>query len=184
MSIASSDSQARPLDCRKKNRLVGGSEVTPLRLDDVDHKILARLLDNGRTSFAALGQQIGLSTAATKRRVDRLVRDGAIRRFTAELEPAVLGWSIEAFVELYCEGRVPPDRMRDMVRTIPEVVEAYTATGESDGLCGSGRPTLPTSRRSSVRSATRPESAAPARPSSCPVSELPRHHHRRTAGAG
>jgi DNA-binding Lrp family transcriptional regulator len=106
----------------------------PLRLDDVDHKILALLVDEGRTSFAALGQQIGLSTAATKRRVDRLRREGAIRRFTAELEPAVLGWSIEAFVELYCEGRVPPDRMRDMIRTIPEVVEAYTVTGESDGI--------------------------------------------------
>jgi DNA-binding Lrp family transcriptional regulator len=105
-----------------------------LRLDDVDHKILALLVDEGRTSFAALGQQIGLSTAATKRRVDRLRREGAIRRFTADLEPAVLGWSIEAFVELYCEGRVPPDRMRDMIRTIPEVVEAYTVTGESDGI--------------------------------------------------
>lgn len=105
-----------------------------MRLDDVDHKILALLVDEGRTSFAALGQQIGLSTAATKRRVDRLRREGAIRRFTADLEPAVLGWSIEAFVELYCEGRVPPDRMRDMIRTIPEVVEAYTVTGESDGI--------------------------------------------------
>ena len=102
-----------------------------MRLDDVDHKILALLLNDGRTSFAALGQQIGLSTAATKRRVDRLVRDGAIRRFTAELEPAVLGWNIEAFVELYCEGRVPPDRMRDMVRTIPEVVEGFDEIGRA-----------------------------------------------------
>jgi len=132
-SIASSGFQAKP-GFHKNDRFVGGSEVTALRPDDVDHKILALLLDDGRTSFTALGRQIGLSTAATKRRVDRLVRDGAIRRFTADLEPAVLGWSIEAFVELYCEGRVPPDRMRDMVRTIPEVVEAYTVTGESDGL--------------------------------------------------
>jgi DNA-binding Lrp family transcriptional regulator len=57
-----------------------------------------------------------------------------IRRFTAEVEPAALGWTIEAFVELYCEGRVPPDRMRELVRTIPEVVEAYTVTGEADGI--------------------------------------------------
>jgi DNA-binding Lrp family transcriptional regulator len=110
---------------------VGG---VSLRLDDLDHKILAALVANGRESFAALGQRVGLSTAATKRRVDRLRQKQVIRRFTAEVEPAALGWTIEAFVELYCEGRVPPDRMRELVRTIPEVVEAYTVTGEADGI--------------------------------------------------
>ena len=81
-----------------------------------------------------LGHHIGLSTAATKRRVDRLRHNGVIRRFTAEVEPAALGWTIEAFVEVYCEGRVPPDRMREMVSSIPEVAEAYTVTGEADGI--------------------------------------------------
>jgi DNA-binding Lrp family transcriptional regulator len=114
--------------------LVHELEGVPLRPDELDRKILARLVENGRESFAALGQGVGLSTAATKRRVDRLRSEGVIRRFTADLEPAAMGWTIDAFVELYCEGRVPPDRMRDMVRSIPEVIEAYTVTGESDGI--------------------------------------------------
>ena len=114
--------------------LVDEPEEVLLRPDDLDRKILARLVENGRESFAALGQRVGLSTAATKRRVDRLRSDGVIRRFTADLEPAAMGWTIDAFVELYCEGRVPPDRMRAMVRSIPEVIEAYTVTGESDGI--------------------------------------------------
>ncbi|MFP5282045.1 MAG: Lrp/AsnC family transcriptional regulator [Actinomycetes bacterium] len=105
-----------------------------MRLDEVDHKILALLAENGRESYAALGTAVGLSTPAVKRRVDRLRSEGVIRRFTAEVEPAALGWTIEAFVELYCEGRVPPDRMRAMVTTIPEVVEAWTVTGEADGI--------------------------------------------------
>ncbi len=105
-----------------------------LRIDDLDRKLIALLVENGRESLAALGQRIGLSTAATKRRVDRLRHEGAIRRFTAEIEPAALGWTIEAFVELYCEGRVPPDKLREVVRAIPEVVEAWTVTGESDGI--------------------------------------------------
>ena len=109
-------------------------EVQTLRLDDLDRKIIARLVENGRESFAALGNLIGLSTAATKRRVDRLRGDGVIRRFTAEIDPVALGWTIEAFVELYCEGRVPPDRMRELARTIPEVSAAYTVTGEADGI--------------------------------------------------
>ena len=108
--------------------------MLPLRLDEIDHKIIARLVDNGRDSYAALGGLIGLSTAATKRRVDRLRSEGVIRRFTAEIEPTALGWTIEAFVELYCEGRVPPDGMREMALSIPEVSEAYTVTGEADGI--------------------------------------------------
>ena len=105
-----------------------------MRIDEVDHKILARLIDNGRESYAAIGQAVGLSTAATKRRVDRLRNEGVIRRYTAEVEPAALGWTIEAFVELYCEGQVPPSRMREMVGAIPEAVDAYTVTGEADGI--------------------------------------------------
>jgi len=108
--------------------------VLTLRLDELDRKIVARLMENGRESFAALAQRIGLSTAATKRRVDRLRQEGVIRRFTAEIEPAALGWTIEAFVELYCEGRVPPDGMRELASSIPEVSEAYTVTGEADGI--------------------------------------------------
>jgi DNA-binding Lrp family transcriptional regulator len=105
-----------------------------LRIDGLDHKILARLINNGRESYAAIGTAVGLSTAATKRRVDRLRQEGVIRRYTAEVDPGALGWTIEAFVELYCEGQVPPSRMRDMVSAIPEAVEAYTVTGDADGI--------------------------------------------------
>ena len=109
-------------------------QVLTLRLDNLDRTIIARLVENSRESFAALGKHIGLSTAATKRRVDRLRGEGVIRRFTAEIDPVALGWTIEAFVELYCEGRVPPDRMRELARTMPEVTAAYTVTGEADGI--------------------------------------------------
>jgi DNA-binding Lrp family transcriptional regulator len=105
-----------------------------LRLDAIDHKIIALLLENARASYSFIGDTVGLSTAAVKRRVDRLRSGGAIKRFTIEVAPAALGWTIEAFVELYCEGRVPPDRMREMVTNIPEVVRAYTVTGEADGI--------------------------------------------------
>ena len=105
-----------------------------LRIDGIDEKIIARLLENSRESYASIGDTVGLSTAAVKRRVDRLRADGAIRRFTIDIEPAALGWTIEAFVEIYCEGRVPPDRMREMVTSIPEVARAYTVTGEADGI--------------------------------------------------
>jgi DNA-binding Lrp family transcriptional regulator len=105
-----------------------------LRIDDTDRKLLGLLMADGRQSYAALGQQVGLSTAATKRRVDRLRRDGVIRRFGADVDPQALGWNIEAFVELYCNGQIPPERMQALAEAIPEVHDAYTVTGESDGL--------------------------------------------------
>jgi DNA-binding Lrp family transcriptional regulator len=101
-----------------------------LRLDEIDHKILARLTDHGRESFAMLGHHVGLSTAATKRRVDRSAQR-CHQALHCRDRASALGWTIEAFVEVYCEGRVPPDRMREMVSTIPEVAEAYTVTGEA-----------------------------------------------------
>jgi DNA-binding Lrp family transcriptional regulator len=124
------------LEAHKRNHYPGMREIrgTLLRLDGLDHKILALLAEDGRASYASLGKAVGLSTAATKRRVDRLRNQGAIRRFAAEISPAALGWTIEAFVELYCEGRVPPDQMRQLVATIPEVADAYTVTGEADGI--------------------------------------------------
>ncbi|WP_210414964.1 Lrp/AsnC family transcriptional regulator [Microlunatus elymi] len=89
---------------------------------------------DGRQSYAALGQQVELSTAATKRRVDRMRKEGVIRGFGADVNPAALGWSIEAFVEIYCNGQVPPKQMKEFAHAIPEVHDAYTITGEADGL--------------------------------------------------
>jgi DNA-binding Lrp family transcriptional regulator len=105
-----------------------------LRIDDTDRKLLALLMEDGRQSYAALGQRVELSTAATKRRVDRLRREGVIRGFGADVDPIALGWSIEAFVEIYCNGRIAPEEMRQIADDIPEVHDAYTVTGEADGL--------------------------------------------------
>ncbi len=105
-----------------------------LRVDDIDRKLIALLTEDGRMSLAGLGEKVGLSVAATKRRVDRLRRDQVIRGFTARVDQAALGWSIEAFVELYCEGRIPPEKMRELIAPIPEVVDAFTVTGDADGI--------------------------------------------------
>ena len=52
--------------------------VALVRLDPVDERIVALLLDDGRASFAEIGARVGLSAPAVKRRVDRLRRSGVI----------------------------------------------------------------------------------------------------------
>ena len=103
-------------------------------LDPLDAQIVAALQADARTSYADIGEVIGLSAPAVKRRVDRLRATGAIRGFTAVVDPAALGWTTEAFVELYCEGRTSPSQIRAVVARFPEVVSASTVTGDADAL--------------------------------------------------
>jgi DNA-binding Lrp family transcriptional regulator len=103
-------------------------------VDDLDARIVAALLKNGRASYAVIGHQVGLSAPAVKRRVDRLRGAGAITGFSARVDPVAMGWTTEAYVELFCGGRTSPDEIAAAVRRYPEVVDACTITGEADAL--------------------------------------------------
>lgn len=105
-----------------------------MRLDEIDQQIVALLSRNGRISFRELGDGVGLSASAVKRRVDRLQDEGVIERFAAVIDPGSLGWHTEAFIELFAIGRTPSGRIRTGLAKIPEVVGAYTVTGEADAL--------------------------------------------------
>ena len=105
-----------------------------MRMDSMDRQIIAQLTEDARRSFAVVGSVVGLSAPAVKRRVDRLRSEGVLTGFTAVVDPSALGWTVEAFVEVFCDGRVSPARIRAMVADIPEVQTAYTVTGNADAL--------------------------------------------------
>jgi DNA-binding Lrp family transcriptional regulator len=111
--------------------LVGGES---LQMDAVDQRIIALLVADARTSYADIGLKVSLSAPAVKRRVDRLRARGVIKGFTAIVEPAAVGWTTEAFVELFCTGRTTPAQITVAVRRHPEVVGAYTVSGEADAI--------------------------------------------------
>jgi DNA-binding Lrp family transcriptional regulator len=105
-----------------------------LLLDDTDQRIIAALTHDARASFAEIGQLVSLSAPAVKRRVDRLRSNGVIKGFTAVVDPAAIGWTTEAFIELFCTGRTTPAQIAAAVRRHPEVVGAFTVSGEADAL--------------------------------------------------
>jgi DNA-binding Lrp family transcriptional regulator len=105
-----------------------------MALDDIDQRILAALRDDARASFAEVGSQVGLSAPAVKRRVDKLRATGVITGFAALVDPSALGWTTEAYVELYCQGRTSPAVIAEAVSRHPEVVDACTVSGEADAL--------------------------------------------------
>jgi DNA-binding Lrp family transcriptional regulator len=103
-------------------------------MDATDRKILALLMDDGRRTYDDLAQRVSLSAPAVKRRVDRLRRDGALRGFTAIVDHAALGASTEALVELYFAPGTLLGQVAAILRRHPEVVEAWSVTGEADAV--------------------------------------------------
>jgi DNA-binding Lrp family transcriptional regulator len=103
-------------------------------MDDIDRKIIALLCEDARRSFADIGAAVSLSAPAVKRRVDRLRETKVITGFTAVVRPDALGWTTEAFIELYCAGRTSPKEIQAATRRHPEVVGAYTISGGADAL--------------------------------------------------
>jgi DNA-binding Lrp family transcriptional regulator len=102
--------------------------------DDIDRQIIAQLQRNARVSYPTIGEIVGLSAPAVKRRVDRLVDEGTITSFTITVDPEALGTATEAFVELHCRGRTSPEEIRQLALGEPSVTAAYTVTGEADAL--------------------------------------------------
>jgi DNA-binding Lrp family transcriptional regulator len=105
-----------------------------LLLDQTDRAIIAALTADARASFAEIGQAVSLSAPAVKRRVDRLRASGVIKGFTAVIDPAAVGGSTEAFVELFCTGRTTPAQIAAAARRHPAAIGAYTVSGEADAL--------------------------------------------------
>ncbi len=103
-------------------------------MDDLDHQILALLVEDGRRTYDDIGRRVALSAPAVKRRVDRLRSTGALRGFTAVLDHAALGDRTEALVELFFAPGTTLDRVGDVLRAHPEVVDAWSVTGDADAI--------------------------------------------------
>jgi len=106
----------------------------PAAFDELDELIVSALVEDARASYAEIGARVGLSASAVKRRVDRLRASGAITGFTATVDPSALGWTTEAYVELFCRGRTSPSELGAALTKYPEVTGACTITGEADAL--------------------------------------------------
>jgi Lrp/AsnC family leucine-responsive transcriptional regulator len=103
-------------------------------MDDADRQILALLVEDGRRTYDNIASRVALSAPAVKRRVDRLRRGGELKGFTAVLDHAALGDRTEALVELFFAPGTLLDEVADTLRRYPEVVEAWSVTGEADAI--------------------------------------------------
>jgi Lrp/AsnC family transcriptional regulator, leucine-responsive regulatory protein len=105
-----------------------------LHMDATDRRILSLLLEDGRRTYDDIGRRVGLSAPSVKRRVDRLRASGALQGFTAIVDHSALGWGTEALVELFYRPGTTLDEVARTLREHPEVVEAWSVTGEADAI--------------------------------------------------
>jgi Lrp/AsnC family leucine-responsive transcriptional regulator len=105
-------------------------------LDRIDRRILARLQVDGRISIAALAREVHLSPTPCAERIKRLERDGYIRGYRAELDPARLGRTLIAFVEVQLDRTTPDvfNRFREGVMRLEPVQECHMVAGGFDYL--------------------------------------------------
>lgn len=103
-------------------------------MDRTDYAIIDQLRVNSRANYGDVGDEVGLSASAVKRRIDRLIADGIITAFTVQIDPKIEGLATEAYVELFCRGTVSPPELKRILAQVPEVVEAYTVTGDADAI--------------------------------------------------
>lgn len=77
---------------------------------------------------------MSLSAPSVKRRVDRLRASGALEGFTAVLDHGAMGWGTEALVELFFQPGTQLEDVGRILREHPEVVEAWSITGDADAI--------------------------------------------------
>jgi Lrp/AsnC family leucine-responsive transcriptional regulator len=103
-------------------------------MDASDRQILALLVEDGRRPYDDIARRVSLSAPAVKRRIDKLRASGAIRGFTAVLDHAALGDQTEALIELFYSPGTQLEAVTETLRQHPEVVEAWSVTGEADAI--------------------------------------------------
>ncbi len=99
------------------------------KLDDVSLAIIEQLQQDGRRSYAAIGKVIGLSEAAVRQRVQRLVESG-VMQIVAVTDPLELGFARAAMVLVNVTGPTAP--VADALAAFDDVIYLVVTAGRAD----------------------------------------------------
>ncbi|SFC08985.1 Lrp/AsnC family transcriptional regulator, regulator for asnA, asnC and gidA [Nocardioides terrae] len=103
----------------------------PVTLDEVSKAIIEQLQQDGRRSYAAIGKVVGLSEAAVRQRVQRLI-DSGVMQVVAVTDPLELGFARQAMVGIRVSG--PLDPVADALSALEEVDYVVITAGSYDLL--------------------------------------------------
>jgi Lrp/AsnC family transcriptional regulator, regulator for asnA, asnC and gidA len=105
--------------------------MTEAILDDVNKRIIENLQRDGRMSYASLAKVVGLSEAAVRQRVQRLL-DGGVMQIVAVTDPLTLGFARQVMVGLKVEGDMRS--VAEALAKFPEIDYVVICAGAYDLL--------------------------------------------------
>lgn len=109
------------------------TEVTvmpKMKVNDIDKKIIEILIEDARISYTDLAKEVGLSRVAVQARINTLLKDGVIERFTAVINPVKVGIHVSTFFNIDVE----PKQLNEVAEKLalhPVVTNLYHMTGPS-----------------------------------------------------
>jgi Lrp/AsnC family transcriptional regulator for asnA, asnC and gidA len=107
-----------------------GRRKSGMLMDSTDARIIALVQRDGRLANTAIARAVGLSEAAVRKRLDRLVRDGVIH-FRAHADPLKVGFQIWAIIEVQTVPRLTT-RVAEQIAELPGVIVVGLVTGNFD----------------------------------------------------
>src|SRR6202167_41985 len=113
------------------SRRSNGSGHARILLDDISKEIIEQLQQDGRRSYASIGQAVGLSEAAVRQRVQRLIDVGAMQ-IVAVTDPMTLGFPSQTMVGIRCGGDL--ERVATHLAGMEEIDYVVITAGSFDLL--------------------------------------------------
>lgn len=98
-------------------------------MDREDRALLALIQRDGRMPYAQLAKQVGLSTAAVHDRLKKLKAGGALRSWSAVVDPARLGFPVLAFVRVQTDLPGNARALAEKLSGLPDVLECHLVNG-------------------------------------------------------
>jgi Lrp/AsnC family transcriptional regulator for asnA, asnC and gidA len=100
-------------------------------LDDVSKSIIEQLQEDGRRPYASIGKAVGLSEAAVRQRVSKLLETG-VMQIVAVTDPMQVGFNREAMIGVEVDGDI--EAVADVIVKMPEVSYLVVTAGSYDIL--------------------------------------------------
>lgn len=103
-------------------------------LDDTDYKIIKKLMEQARTTWAELGSLLGLSSPGAAERVRRLEEKGVIKGYSALVEPELVDCGVTAFITVYLASPLDRSLFLGKVQSTAAIQECHHLAGDGDYL--------------------------------------------------
>lgn len=105
------------------------ADCSAVQLDELSKAIVGKLQEDGRRSYAGIGKAVGLSEAAVRQRVQRLL-DAGVMQIVAVTDPMQLGFARQAMIGIRCTGDTT--KLAEKLAIIPAIDYVVLTAGSFD----------------------------------------------------